>query len=141
MTEIVLFDPAHCMGVVAHTSQTHYQQMLDTPAIFREAWGQTYSAFDGDELIAIGGATLADGVSGGWDLCTNKITPKCFIAIHRAVARGLEYSRQSNDLVFAHVDPNAPQAVRWAELLGLEPRRTDIFPDGRKMLRVDSHVH
>ena len=140
-TRIVPFDPVYCKGARVHPSQARYQQLLDDPSFFRVLWPETYSAIDGDELAGIGGHTLIDGVSGGWALFTNKITPARFLVIHRTVVRALICFEGINDPIFAHVDPNNPQAVRWAGLLGLDTRRTDVLPDGRRMLRVETHVH
>lgn len=140
MVRMALFDPAHCDGARAHPSQAHYQHMLDDPGAFRHLWPHTFSALDRDELIAIGGATSVDGMSGGWVLFTDKITPARFLVIHRTVARGLVCFEQINDPIFVHVNPDNAQAVRWAGLLGLETRRTDVLPDGRRMLRIESHV-
>lgn len=140
MVNIVLFDPAHCVGARAHHSQARFQIILDDPCGFRELWPETYSALDGDELIAVGGSTWVDGVSGGWVLFTDKITPSRFLAIHRTAARFLVCFEQINDPIFVHVDPDNAQAMRWAGLLGLETRRTDVLADGRRILKVDNHV-
>lgn len=136
MIEIVPFDPAHCEGATAHASQAHYQHMLDDPGNYRAQWETTYSAFDGDDLIAIGGATLVEAVSGAWVLFTDKITPARFMAIHRTAVRFLVCFEQIGDPLFAHVDPDNGNAVRWAGLLGMETGRTDVLPDGRRMLRA-----
>lgn len=140
MVSIVLFDPAHCDGARAHPSQARFQFMLDDPGAFRECWPQTYSALDGAELVAVGGSTLVEGMSGGWVLFTDKITPARFLVIHRTAARFLVCFEQINDPIFVHVDPGNAQAMRWAGLLGLETRRTDVLADGRRMLRVESYV-
>ena len=140
-TRIALFDPAHCEGARAHPSQARYQHLLDDPWEFLELWPETCSALDGDELIALGGATLVEGMSGGWVLFTDKITPASFVVIHRTAARVLRCFEQINDPIFAHVDPDDQRAVRWSGLLGLETRRMDVLPDGRRMLRAESHVH
>ena len=138
---IVEFDPVHCIGATAHPSQAHYQHMLDDPQSFCEWWSSTYSALADGKLIAIGGWTLIERALGGWVLFTDKITPARFVRIHRTVARRLIFFEQLNDPVFAHLDPDNPQAMRWAGLLGLETQRTDILPDGRRMLRAETYVH
>ncbi len=134
---IVEFHPTHCHGSKAHPSQAHYQHMLDDPRSFRELWPETYSALEDGELIAIGGSISTDGVTSGWVLFTDKITPARFVPIHRAVARFMDIFEHP---IFAHVDPDNPAAVRWAGLLGLETRRADVLTDGRRMLRVEGHV-
>ena len=133
---IVEFDPGHCLGARAHPSQARYQDLLDDPQSFREWWPQTYSALDRDDLIAIGGSTLVAGKSGGWVLFTDRITPARFVPIHRAVARLLVYLEATGNPFFLHADPDNTKAARWAGLLGLEPLRTDVMPDGRKMTRM-----
>ena len=137
---IPLFDPAHCEGAKAHPSHARYQYMLDDPGIFREHWPETYSAIDGIKLVAIGGTTWVDCRLGGWVVFTDAISPARFLAIHRIVARRLMWFEGINAPVFIHVDPANPQAMRWAGLLGLEMRRTEVFPDGRRMLRAENHV-
>ena len=141
MVRIVEFDAAHCAGARAHPSQAHYQHMLDEPGIFRELWPNTFSALDGDELIAIGGSVVAEGKLAGWMLFSDKIKPRHFLLIHRQALLFLAHSEQIVDSVFAHVDPDNPNAVRWAGLLGLEARRTDFLPGGKRMLRFENHVH
>ena len=139
-TRIVDFDPAHCVGATAHPSQAQYQTMLDDPPCFRWLWPDTLSALDGDELIAIGGATLVERMMGGWVLFTDRITPSRFVVVHRVVARFLLRFEAINDPIFAHVDPDNPNAVRWVGLLGLETRRTEVFPDNRRFLRVQRYA-
>lgn len=138
---IVLFDPAHTMGARAHPSQACYQRMLDEPGSFRELWPYTFSALDGAGLIAIGGSVVAEGKLAGWILFTDKIKPKHFLLIHRQALLFLAHSEKTVDSVFAHVDPDNPKALRWAGLLGLEARRTDFLPGGKRMLRFENHVH
>lgn len=120
--------------------QAHYQYMLDDPGLFREHWPETYSAIDGIKLVAIGGTTWVDRTLGGWVLFTTHCTPARFLAIHRIVARRLMWFEEIHHPVFIHIDPNNPRAVRWAGLLGLETRRTEVFPDGRRMLRAEGDV-
>lgn len=131
---IVHFAPAHCARATAHPSQVRYQPMLDDPSNFRELWPDTYSALDGDELVAIGGLVPTDDGQGGWVLFTDKITPARFAMVHRAVVRGMVM----NNSIFVHLDPDNPQATRWAGLLGLETRRIEALPDGRRMFRAES---
>ncbi len=133
---IVPFDPKHCAGAVAHSSQAHYQHLLDNPLQFSHLWGETYSAIDGEDVIAIGGLVPADDGQGGWVLFTDKVTPARFLGVHRALERYL----RSTDAIFAHIDPSSSVSVRWAQVLGLEVTGTEVLPDGREMLRADSHV-
>ena len=63
-----------------------------------------------------------------------------FMVVHRVVARFLIRFEAIGDPIFAHVDPDNPNAVRWTELLGLETRRTEVFPDNRRMLRVQRYA-
>ena len=134
--KIALFDPVHCDGARAHPSQARFQFMFTDPSVFRASWPTTYSALDGDELVAVGGSTLVDGMLGGWVLFTDKIRPAHFLVIHRTVARSLVCFEQINDPIFVHVDPGNPQAMRWAGILALETRRTDVLADGRRVLRA-----
>ena len=140
MVRISEFDPVHCCGARAHPSQARFQFMLDDPSALREFWEpEIFSALDGDELIAVGGSTLVDGMSGGWVLFTDRITPARFVVIHRTAVRFLVCFEQINDPIFVQVDPGNAQALRWAGLLGLETRRTDVLADGRVERRVPCH--
>ncbi len=131
------FDPSHCEGARAHPSQAEHQHLLEAPEYFKDLWGETYSAIDRDDLVAIGGTLPAlDGLF-GWVLFTDKITPARFVAVHRAVTRGLSYI---NEPVSVHVDPDRPQAIRWAGMLGMNGRQTETLPDGREMARITTHV-
>ena len=134
---IVPFIPEHCAGAVAHPSQAHYQDLLDTPLQFCDLWELTYSAIDGKDVIAIGGLVPTDdGNKGGWVLFTDKVTPARFLGVHRALER---YLRDA-DAIFAHIDPSSSVSVRWAQVLGLEVTGTEVLPGGREMLRAESHV-
>ena len=135
MVRIVEFDPAQCAGARAHPSQARFQFMLDGPGAFHK-WAQPYSALEGDDLIAIGGWVLVKGTWGGWVLFTAKITPARFLVIHRTAARFLVCLEQINETTLTHIDPDNPQAMRWAGLLGLETRRTDVLADGRVDRRI-----
>ncbi|MCH8859516.1 MAG: hypothetical protein IID54_08075, partial [Proteobacteria bacterium] len=84
--------------------------------------------------------SVIDGELGGWVLFTDKITPARFLVIHRTAARFLVCCEQISDPIFVHIDPDNPQAMRWAGLLGLETRRTDVLADGRRVLRAESDV-
>ena len=131
------FDPGHCKGAWAHPSQERYQYLLDDPLAFREVWPETKSALDGDDLVAIGGLVRAGDLTGGWVLFTDKITPSGFVAIHRAVVRELEMAHEP---VVVHVDPDTPVAAKWATMLGMNGRQTDLMPDGRTMVRLTANV-
>ncbi len=111
--------------------------MLDTPEIFKSSWTGTLSAMEGEVTIAIGGTALIGGVLAGWVLFSDQITPARFVAIHRAVARFLAHVNQP---VMAHVDPGKPKTVRWAKMLDMGAHKMEMFPDGRKMLRTETHV-
>ena len=86
-------------------------------------------------LIAIGGLVPLYGSLGGWVLFTHEITPARFLVINRAVARVLDAAG-----AFAHIDPEKPLAMRWAELLEMKPKCADILPDGRRVLRMVADV-
>lgn len=112
---IIPFEPSHCQNVKAHLSQAHYQHLLNDPSVFHEQWPETFSALVDDELVAIGGTIALAQQTGGWVLFTDKITPLRFVVIHRAVERALAGIDQS---VTVHINPNNPEAVRWARILG-----------------------
>ena len=138
---IVPFDPAHTWGARAHPKQAHYQCLLDDPWCYSDWWPETYSARDGGVLIAIGGVTFVRRVTAGWVLFTTAITPARFVTIHRTAVRFLAEFEQIDDPLFAQLDADYPEALRWAKMLGLERRRTDLLPDGRRMIGVEAYVH
>jgi hypothetical protein len=133
---IVPFDPKHCAGAIAHPTQAHYQDLFDNPLQFADLWVETYTAMNGNDVIAIGGLVPSDGGKGGWVLFTDKVTPGRFLKIHKALERYL----RSSDAIYAHVDPESKVSVRWAQVLGLEVTGIDVFPDGREMMRVEANV-
>ena len=137
----MLFDPEHCDGARAHPSQAQFQYLLDDPWRFHSLWPHTYSALDGAELIAVGGKSVDDGVLSGWILFTDKITPARFLVIHRGIVRILVCNELSNKPIFLQPDPDNAQAIRWAGLLGLATRLTEVLPDGSQMLRVGGYVN
>ena len=49
--KIIPFDPAHCWAAKAHSSQAHYQCLLDDPWRYSDWWPETYSARDGAVLL------------------------------------------------------------------------------------------
>lgn len=134
---IVPFESTHCEGTTAHPSQAEHQHLLDAPQYFKNLWGETYSALDGDDLIAIGGVLSSLDIVSGWVLFTDKITPARFVAVHKAVVRGLAYIHEP---VMVHVDPDRSQAVRWATMLGMNGRQMEMMPDGREMARMTTHA-
>ncbi len=111
---VVPFELEHCFGAKAHPTQAHYQHILDDPQVFLDKWSGTRSAIDRDELVAIGGTVPTDGITGGWVLFTDRITPVRFLVIHRAITRTLS---EMDGALIAHVDLRNPKAVRWVKLL------------------------
>ena len=135
--KIVPFESSHCKNATAHPSQAHCQHMLDTPETFRGSWPGTLSAMEGKDMIAIGGTALIGGTLAGWVLFSDQITPPRFVAIHRAVVRFLTHVNQP---VMSHVDPEKPKTMRWAKMLDMGTKKMELFPDGREMLRTETHV-
>ena len=117
-----------------------FQFLLDDPWCFRDFWPGTYSAFNGHKLIGVGGVTMIACVPAAWALFTTKITPACFMPIHKMAVWVLTCYEQVGYPLFAQLDGNYPEAMRWAKILGLETRRTDVLPDGRRMMRVPRSV-
>jgi len=99
------------------------------------AWPIVRAAFDGDDLLAIGGVAETDGIRFGWMLFTDMVRPRHFIGLDRIVRRALE----DMGLIEAHVDPMVPAAMRWARLLGFEVAGETMI-NGRKMLTVTRHA-
>lgn len=98
--------------------------------------GANWSAIADDGLVAVGGMVCTDDGTGVWLLFTDKITPGRFVAIYRELARGLATVIALGEPVFIHVDPNYPEARRLAERLGFRLQRTEVFDDGRDMIRM-----
>ena len=111
--------------------------MLENPWAFRELWGETQSALDGDLLISIGGLVRVGDLMGGWVLFTDQVTPARFLAIHRAVVRELE---MIHGPVVVHIDPDKPKTGRWATMLGMNGRRMETMPNGRTLIRMTANA-
>ena len=138
MIKFIPFKLCHVDGARAHPSQAQFQHFFDRPDDLEIKL--TSSAFDGDVLVAIGALTLLEGATGGWVLFTNQVTPTRFLAIHRFVERELLWFETKGEPIIFHVDPERPDTVRWAELLGRKTHGFDRFPDGRFMMRVGNNV-
>ena len=130
------FEPKHALGVVAHPSQAQFQWMLDRPEALMDMHEDLGVAFDGPDLIAIGGTGMTweqNAQFWGWILFTDKITPHGFLAIHRKVVEHLRFFDEDGWPLAAHVDPTNPNSMRWAGLLGMEARGSEVMPDGRRL--------
>src|SRR3990167_6559665 len=102
------FRAKHCMNVKAHPSQSKYQSMLDKPeTIPPDSW----SVFDGDTLLGIGGLVDIEGRAYGWALFSDQVEPRHFVALHRAVLRVMKELEGMGEPLSAHIDPQNPVGV------------------------------
>lgn len=133
---VVPFQAAHSAGVLAHPKQHKYQPLLKS----QDFHGRTWSALDGDDLVAVGGLVPLEGELGGWLLFTDKITPQRFIGVFRAVQQVFAAARKEGVGVAVDIDPDYPEAVRMAGMLGLSRAGFFTAPDGRTMTRMCADV-
>lgn len=135
---IVPFEPSHVAGVTIHPKQRHYQHLADTPALIPS---HSWSAFDGGNLIALGGyiEPSEDGRA-AWLLFTDKVRPRHFFRVVRALKDMLAERSECDPPLYIDADPTYPEAGRLARLLGFSATRRVSFPDGRTMTRMIANV-
>lgn len=109
MLRIEAFDSSHLSGVRAHPKQSHYQYLIDDGII-----ASGFTGFWGDEIIGFGG--LLNTVDGtvAWVLFTDAMTPERFLPVYR-------YFERNAPGLLMDVDPDYPEAVRMADMLGFQP--------------------
>lgn len=123
----------HLTGIRAHPKQARHQGLLADGSLLGPL---SWAAVSGAGVVAVGG--ICDiRVSAGWLLFTDKITPASFIAVWRAARRAIDVARRAGEGFVVHVDPDYPEALRLAELLGLTPEGKEVV-GGRMLLRMST---
>lgn len=96
--------------------------------------GFVSSAFYGEDFFACGGVSPVHAFRGvAWCIVVPGF-PQAFRALHRLISRIIEQELLTYPRIEAYIDPEFPQAVRWAELLGFRQEgelKPYFFPDGR----------
>lgn len=128
-------DPSHLVDVMTHPKQRHYQPLLESSPFPSVNW----SMFSGDELICVGGLVGLYDAVGAWLLFTDRITPGRFVAVYREMKRRLAELLEGGDPVLVHIDPDYPEALRMANMLGFRKDGEDHI-DGRTMIRMVADV-
>ena len=136
MIRVVALKMSHLKGIAVHPKQPGNNN-LALVGLLAAAVHQAWSAFDGDDLIALGGyiGPLDDG-NAAWLLFTDRVMPRHFVWLVRVLKKKLEDRPKSAGPLYIDADVNYPAAKRLAELLGFAPIRNITSPDGRIMTRM-----
>ena len=134
------FVPAHLAGLELQPMQVPRfggSLNVETAAGLRRL-GPAFAALDGGRVMACWGvADIWPGRGDCWALLDNGLTGGRFVVLHRWVARNLNVAqRLGYRRLETTIDPDFPEARRWAERLGFrcEGRLRRYLPDGRDML-------
>jgi hypothetical protein len=129
---VVPFTREHMQTMVLQQRQQGLESLLTEEVLSALESGQSYTAIDGDEVLACAGVlTVAPGRAGAWAYLSENVGHR-MVGVTRAVKRFLqmaEYRRIEMD-----VDCEFPAAHRWARMLGFTlecERRRKFTPDGR----------
>lgn len=95
---------------------------------------ESWSFFYGDIFLGCGGfVELSPFRAMCWTLL-NPTNPKHFSLLHRVIRRLLEGQAERYPRLEAYLDPDFPEARRWAKILGFRVEcesKPYFFPDGR----------
>ena len=129
---VLPFKREHMEKMVIQQKQQGLEYLLtdDVYAVIEN--GESYTALDGDEILACAGVIpLAPGRAGAWAYISQNVGSRMKF-VTRAVKRFLDIAQYRR--IEMDVDCDFPQAHRWAKLLGFEmecERRKSFTPDGR----------
>lgn len=137
---VAILNISDLAGIVVHPKQPGNNN-LALVALLASTTDQAWSAFDGDNLIALGGyiGPLDDGIA-AWLLFTDRAAPRHFVWLVRVLKKKLEDRPISAGPLYIDADVNYPAAKRLAGLLGFAPVRNITSPDGRIMTRMVVNV-
>ena len=137
---IVSLKIPHLEDIAVHPKQPGNNH-LALVALLATAAHQAWSAFDGDNLIALGGyiGPLEDGFA-AWLLFTDRVAPRHFVWLVRVLKKKLEERPKGAGPLYIDADMRYPAAERLARLLGFSPIRNITSPDGRIMTRMVANV-
>lgn len=138
--QVAILEVSHLKDIAVHPKQPGNNN-LALVRLLAVATDQAWSAFDGDDLIALGGyiGPLDDGIA-AWLLFTDKVAPRHFVWLVRMLKKKLEARPESAGPLYIDADVNYPAAKRLAGLLGFAPVRNITSPDGRIMTRMVVNV-
>lgn len=129
---VVPFKREHIEKMVIQDNQQGLEHLLtnDVYAVIEN--GESYTALDGDEVLACAGVIpLAPGRAGAWAYISGNVGSRMKF-VTKAVKRFLDISQYRR--IEMDVDCDFKQAHRWAKMLGFEmecERRRSFTPDGR----------
>jgi hypothetical protein len=132
MMMVVPFIREHLQRMIVQQKQQGMESLVTEEVFAALESGQSYTAIDGDEILACAGVvTLAPGRAGAWAYLSRDVGNR-MVGVTRAVRQFLrmaDYRRIEMD-----VDCEFLAAHRWAKMLGFTlecERRRKFTPDGR----------
>ncbi len=137
---VVPLEAAHLDDIAVHPKQPGEHDIVFV-AMLLAASHRAWSAFDGDDLIVLGGyiGPLDDGEA-AWLLFTDKVATRHFVWLVRVLKEKLGERPNDAGPLYIDADPTYPAAERLGRLLGFSPVRLITFPDGRIMTRMVARV-
>lgn len=137
---VVSVQISHLEGIKVHPKQPGDNRLF-LNALVAAAVHRGWSAFDGDNLIVMGGfiGPLDDGEA-AWLLFTDKVAPRHFVWLVRVLKGKLAERPNDAGPLYMDADTAYPAAERLARLLGFVPMRNVTSPDGRIMTRMMARV-
>ncbi|KKM16392.1 hypothetical protein LCGC14_1686310 [marine sediment metagenome] len=118
-------------GLVAHPKQARHQHLIDHADILA-GW----VALDQGKVIVIGGVCEGGDAISPWLLFSEHMKPQYMREIFTTARNVLAEMRAAGFSVCADIDPDYPEAVRMAHLLGFRYHKPVRFPDGRTLRRM-----
>ena len=125
------FVPEDVERLAMQPAQSHLGEFMKHPGYLEAlARGDAWTAETGDRIIGCAGIVMIGLHGTAWAMLAHD-AGRFFIAIHRAVKRGLDSCPARR--IEMHVDVNFEEGHRWARLLGFQqeaPRLRAWLPDG-----------
>lgn len=127
--ELVDFEPIHAEAVISDIQPAHEGIKSELTALQSAVWakmtevGAAVSVIQGSTVLACGGVIYSDKVRGtalAWALLSSSVEPKNMIAIHRGFKGYIDSMINGGLQLFATVEKDFPQGIRWAKLLGFK---------------------
>lgn len=137
--EVVAYRWEHLAGMTFQASQKHYA-IGEAQAKGVDNGLAWTGLFDGRPIACAGLVPIWPGRYEAWAFFCEDFPTVVFPAIHAAAIRRMNKLRARR--IETPLDPTAPNAARWARLLGFEIEGTmrGYAPDGRDML-LAARVH
>lgn len=129
---VLPFKKEHLQQMVIQQRQQGLEHLLTDDVYAMLANNQSYTALDGDEVLACAGVIeVAPGRACAWAYISSDVGSRMKF-VTKAVRRFLDASQFRR--IEMDVDCDFPQAHRWAKMLGFDmecERRKSFTPDGR----------